>query len=369
MRVLLISPFGLHDRGGMGRLICYLTNYWNSRSDGPSYRVIDSRGVGRRIWWPVCFAKAYLIVLGELVRGRIDVAHLHLASKGSTVRKICLVWLIAKFKVPIVLHLHDGTYDRFWNKIPPAFRRKIVRMFSRASQVVVLGQVWKDWVCRELGVPSERVHILMNAVQGPPALHPVRERRRCRIVFLGRVIANKGVGELLEALGSAAVRALAWDAVLVGAGDLARYQTMAREAGIADRVAFPGWSGTERVHQYLEEADLLVLPSYFEGLSMAILEGMAYGLAVITTPVGANAEAIVHGESGLFVPVKDPAALAQALELVLRDDGLRTRLARGARQRYLELFEIGQYAGRLEEMYRQCHLPVCATGQNASGVR
>jgi glycosyltransferase involved in cell wall biosynthesis len=124
-------------------------------------------------------------------------------------------------------------------------------------------------------------------------------------------------------------------------------------------VRFPGWVSTDRVREYLAEADVFVLPSHAEGLSMAVLEGMSYGLAVITTPVGATPDAIVHEQSGLLIPVNDPAALAGALERVIGDPELRRRLSIGARQRYLESFEIGQYAQRLEQLLQECVL--CTT--------
>lgn len=354
MRVLIISPFGLHDHGGMGRLLVYLTEYWNSRSGSPTCRVVDSRGVGPKVSWPLFFVKAYAVVLGELLRGRVDVAHVHMASHGSTIRKMCFVWLIARFHVPIVLHLHGGNFDQFWRTMPELLKRSVRRMFQRASHVVVLGEMWKRFLCREIGVPPHRVRILMNAVPGPGRLSLHEQSRRSCILFLGRLEPNKGIAELIEALASVQVRPLRWQAVLAGSGDVQRYQTMASAAGIGDRVSFPGWVSPEQVRRYLEQADILALPSHFEGLSMAILEAMAYGLAVITTPVGSIPEAITHGESGLFVPVKDPVTLAEALALVMRDGRLRAHLSRGARRRYLDIFEIGQYAAKLEELYRQC---------------
>jgi glycosyltransferase involved in cell wall biosynthesis len=359
MRILIISPSGLQDHGGMGRLIGYLTSHWSSRSESPRYRVIDSRGVGHRIWWPLFFIKAYAVVLGELIRRRVDVAHVHVASRGSTFRKLCLVWLIAKFNVPIVLHLHAPDYDRFWAKLSPRFQRPVYRMFARATEVIVLGHFWKEFMCREIGLASERVRILMNAVPGPSEITGPRHDGRCRIVFLGRLEPSKGVDELLNALSSHSVKDLSWEAVLAGRGDMAKYQAVAREAGIADRVRFPGWVSTDRVREYLAEADVFVLPSHAEGLSMAVLEGMSYGLAVITTPVGATPDAIVHEQSGLLIPVNDPAALAGALERVIGDPELRRRLSIGARQRYLESFEIGQYAQRLEQLLQECVL--CTT--------
>jgi glycosyltransferase involved in cell wall biosynthesis len=99
------------------------------------------------------------------------------------------------------------------------------------------------------------------------------------------------------------------------------------------------------------EGDVLVLPSYAEGLAMSVLEGLAHGLAVVTTPVGAHCEVIEPEVSGILVSVGDEAALAESLLRVISDAALRRRLADAARHRFLEKFEVSGYAARLERIH------------------
>jgi len=99
------------------------------------------------------------------------------------------------------------------------------------------------------------------------------------------------------------------------------------------------------------EADILVLPSHAEGLAMSVLEGLAHGLAVVTTPVGAHAEVIEPEMSGLLVPPGDVAALTEGLARVIEDRDLRARLQHGARRRFLEKFEVTAYAARLSALH------------------
>ena len=94
-----------------------------------------------------------------------------------------------------------------------------------------------------------------------------------------------------------------------------------------------------------------MLPSHAEGLAMSLLEGLAHGLAVVTTPVGAHAEVIEPEQSGLFVPPGDVAALAAALARVIDDPALRDRLRAGARQRFLDRFDVRSYAARLAGLH------------------
>ena len=90
---------------------------------------------------------------------------------------------------------------------------------------------------------------------------------------------------------------------------------------------------------------------------MSVLEGLSHGLAVITTPVGAHSEVIEPEVSGILVPPGDVAALADALARVIQDETLRSRLARGARERFLEAFDIRPYAIRLEQLHAALFAP------------
>ena len=159
-------------------------------------------------------------------------------------------------------------------------------------------------------------------------------------MFLGYLSARKGVPELLEALASPAMAALPWRATLAGGGPVDEFRARADALGLAGRVAFPGWIDQSAASALCADADILVLPSHAEGLAMSVLEGLAHGLAVVTTPVGAHAEVIEPERSGLLMPPGDVAALAAALARVIGDPELRERLRAGARQRFLDRFDV-----------------------------
>ena len=130
-----------------------------------------------------------------------------------------------------------------------------------------------------------------------------------------------------------------------------------RISGLLERLCFPGWLDEVGVSALCADADVLVLPSYAEGLAMSVLEGLSHGLAVITTPVGAHSEVIEPEVSGILVPPGDVAALADALVRVIEDESLRSRLARGARDRFLEGFDVRRYAARLEQLHAGLFAP------------
>ncbi|MFY9658503.1 MAG: glycosyltransferase, partial [Methylocystis sp.] len=123
--------------------------------------------------------------------------------------------------------------------------------------------------------------------------------------------------------------------------------------GLEERIELPGWVGPEEARRLLAEADILVLPSRDENLPMSVIEGMANGLAVVTTPVGAIEDIIIPEETGLLVPPGDARALAGALQRLILAPDLRAKLGSSARAFHAQHLEISAYYRRLLEIWRE----------------
>jgi len=142
-----------------------------------------------------------------------------------------------------------------------------------------------------------------------------------------------------------------WRATIAGDGDVEETRQEVGRLGLSDHVALPGWVGPNDVAELLSRSDVLVLPSFDENLPMSVIEGMAAGLAIIATPVGAVEDIIVHGDTGLLVPVGDSKAIAASIQLLLEQPQLRKTLGENARRRHSERLEIGMYFDRLVDLW------------------
>jgi glycosyltransferase involved in cell wall biosynthesis len=225
-------------------------------------------------------------------------------------------------------------------------------MFRRARRVIVLGERDRRTVEDLLGVALGRVVRLPNAVPdpGPP---PPRAAGSgpVRLLFLGHLDDRKGVPELLGALARPALRRRGWHLDLAGGGEVARFRTEARELGLADRATFHGWLSPEGVAALCRRADVFVLASHAEGQAMSLLEAMAHGLAIVTTPVGAHLEAVTPGREALVIRPGDVDALAAALARLIDEPARRAQLGAAARRRFLVAFDVGRYAVDLAGLY------------------
>ena len=114
---------------------------------------------------------------------------------------------------------------------------------------------------------------------------------------------------------------------------------------------FTGTKNAKEIAPYFEEADVLLLPSHSEGLPIALLEGMAASLPVVACPVNGIPEAMNEPENGLFVPPRDPAALARAVIRLASDPALRRRMSAANRAKALAEFDRAHFAAALAEIY------------------
>ncbi len=168
---------------------------------------------------------------------------------------------------------------------------------------------------------------------------------------VGRLSPEKGQGWLLEALAILIHKGQDLHAVLVGEGrSLRDLQNQARRLGIVERVHF---TGTRRdVRDWLVHFDLFVLPSEWEGISLALLEAMASGLPVIASNTGGTPEIVQDGVTGLLVPPRDPKSLAEAMQRLLEDPLLRNRIGLAGRARVMESFSIQKTVSRINQLYQ-----------------
>lgn len=363
--VLIVVPGGLEHGGGIARQMGYFLRAHHDSKQRLHYRVIDSRGpwfLGSsplHIISSIAYFGRAILTLSRACLSSPCVAHVNITGRGSTLRKVILLMIGRALGLRYVLHVHDYDYAEYYRSQRAFLQKLIATTFRRADAVIVLGRQALETISETLQLSEDRMVILHNAVPDPA---PRLDRRSvpgtpCRLLFLGYLSDRKGVANLLKALASPAVKHLRWQATLAGDGPIDMYRDVANELGILGSLSFPGWLDQRSVNELCAGADALVLPSYAEGLAMSVLEGLSHGLAVITTPVGAHSEVIEPEVSGLLVPPGDIPALADALVRVIQDEGLRSRLARGARARFLEKFDVRRYAVRLEQLHADLFAP------------
>lgn len=351
VRVLIAAPFGTGGRGGIDRVMDALADEVRVRGEPAAVEIVATRGGGSLAFAPLHLARFVATLAARRMRGSVDLVHLNVAQRGSVVRKAMIGRIAHAFGIPYIVHVHGSQFHTYWDASGPRARRRLRRLLEQSKAVVVLGTFWRDALIRT-GTDAAKLRIIPNASAAPTTPPAFRSGDPIHFVFLGRIGERKGVPTLLQAL--ALLGDLdGWRATIAGDGAVEEARARVAELNLAERVEVRGWADAAAVAALLASGDCLVLPSHDENLPMSVIEGMAYGLAVVATPVGAVPDIVSEGETGLLVPPGDPDALAAALRRIVTEPGLRGYLGATARRFHAERLDLAGYARRMTALWHE----------------
>jgi glycosyltransferase involved in cell wall biosynthesis len=308
---------------------------------------------------PALVAAELAAVVRRLATGHYDLLHTHWLLPQGYVGALAA----RRYGIPHVTTVHGG--DVF------ALRGAVLRRFKRAAirgaDAVTANSSVTRRAVMELNaadIPVSRIPFGIDLDVPPrdaPEVRSVRNRyRRGRgplLIFVGRLIEDKGVADLLSAVRLLHTRCDV-TALIVGDGqDRAAFEREAAKLGVTDRVHFTGWVQNADVAGYIAAADAFISPSWrssngwVEAQGLAILEAMAVGTPVVATLEGGVVDSVKHMETGLLVEQRAPDQLAAAVLQLVRAPELSARLARDAQSNARRHFSRSSSAGAFSELF------------------
>ncbi|WP_206070104.1 glycosyltransferase family 4 protein [Nodosilinea sp. P-1105] len=297
------------------------------------------------------FIKSSCTLLQLLLAQRVDLLHIHMSERGSVLRKLFLASLAFLFKKPVIMHAHGCEFHVFYNNLTSLQKSVIQSCLQRCTYVIALSDSWKEFYVRQCKLSPNQVVVFKNPVVFPLQLRKKNQSDVTSFLFLGKINERKGVYDLVRSIAKLNLEERSrMKLTLAGCGEIDNVKNLAKELNILETLQFTGWVDAETRDQLLADADVFVLPSYNEGLPMALLEAMSWSLPVITTPVGGIPEVISHEENGYLVNPGDIESLTAALSNFINDAELRIRLGLNAKESISDL-DITAYASKLFALY------------------
>jgi glycosyltransferase involved in cell wall biosynthesis len=303
---------------------------------------------------------ADLAALGRLTqilrRSSYDIVHTHTSKPGVIGRLAATLT-----GVPGVMHtVHLFGFHEESGPVATGVYSRVERAASHwCDRIVTVSEYHRDWALRlGIGTP-DRVVAIPNGVptrRASGSRPPSQVRAELgltdelAIVSTGRLAEQKGLEYLIRAIPLLGPDRGRVRVLLAGDGPLLEpLTTLARELGVLDEVRFLGFRSD--VGDLLSAADLVVLPSLWEGLSISLLEAMAAGRPVVTTDIGSNREVTRNGAVASLVPPKDPGALARAIRRLVTDPARRDELGRLGRDEQRSRYTMERMLGSYLEEY------------------
>jgi glycosyltransferase involved in cell wall biosynthesis len=295
-----------------------------------------------------------LRLAGILRGGRFEIFHAH--DLWSNLIGIPAARLA---RVPVVISSQRDLSHQSW--YTPRRRRFLRRLQTFSSVVLVNSAQIRDQLAGEDGLSPNLIRVVHNGIDCERFANRPRNREKlfpgldgCKlIVTTGNMRSDvKGHPTLIEAAARVCARFPEARFVLIGQGvRRADFESRVRELGLQQNFFFLG--SRQDVPELLACCDLAVAPSRAEGFSNAILEYMAMGLPTVATEVGGNPEIIQNRVHGLLVPKDDPAALADAISVLVNNPTFAAQLGSAGRERVRNSFGLERLARNVDALYTQ----------------
>ena len=286
----------------------------------------------------------------RLRRSRADIVHTHGNFASTFGRLAAIIACIRR----VVAHVHTSDFSLSRRHI---LIEKFLACFTR--RIICVSRSVQDFVKNIESIPAEKTCVIYNGAvrlcrqEGKSISRAIWgfSAQDCVVVSVGSLVENKGHRILIDAARMLVPAYPSLRLLIVGDGPLrSALEEQVGRFKLSEHIKFTGI--VKDIHPVLALADIFILPTrYREGLSLAVLEAMQHGLAVIATRIGGIPEAVEHNRSGLLVPPGNAGALGDAIARLSADTKLRCAMGAEGKKRYEEQFRAEQMVSRVESLY------------------
>jgi len=340
-KIIMVGP-DLNSQGGMASVIKLYMDYGLNITNLSSYK--DGSNLVKLFVYFLFLSKFVFILFTDK---NVKIVHIHTASKVSFFRKYIALSIAKLFGKKVIFNIHPISFATFYYNSNYFVKRLIEDSLAKCDLVLVLSEIIKSKIadiCKNC-----KIEILYNPVVIKEL--NVREPEIIKVLFLGKLCKEKGIYDIIEA--AKYIKNSNVEINLYGDGNVEEFGNLIADNKLQNKIKIMGWiSGTEKEQAY-KNSDICILPSYNEGLPMSILEAMAVGLPIISTPVGGIPEAVEDCVNGFLIQSGDYVALAEKIDLLAGSNSLRTQMGEQSYKLAKEKFDIELIIKQLQNLYNK----------------
>lgn len=341
-KVLYIGP----DIKGKGGISSVLASYEKMI---PAFHYMSSNSRKGTIMGVFALMKLMLLLPYFCYIKGIKIVHIHGASRKSFARKSLIIRFAKLMRRKVIFHCHGGEFKTY---VAEAGESKVLKVLSKCDAIVVLSQKWVDYFKNDLGLKN--VVVINNIVEPAQSFdeNPTSSKK-LKLLFLGAICDNKGVFDMLDVIAANKANLVGRIKLYIGGnGEVERLQSVISQTQLGEIVEYVGWVTGENKNRLLKDCDIVMLPSYIEGLPISLLEAMAYAKPSITTNVGGIPEIIESGKNGAIITPGDKKALYEAIRLFVDNPQLIAEYGDEGLKRVNDFYPQSVKV-QLENLYKQ----------------
>jgi glycosyltransferase involved in cell wall biosynthesis len=348
---------GMHltkTRGGISTLTSGILRSDLSTQFEISYIASQAEDLGK--------AGKALLAIGSVFRfiaacflKRPDLVYVHVGSNASLYRESFFILLAKLFRIRVLSHFHAGDIDDYYPFQPRLGRRFISAAIGWSNAVIAVSLASKRQLVRL--APRVRISLIPNVIDTSLFDTAVTQRRfrrggPVRLLFVGATGKLKGESDLIMALKLLEGSGLDVRASFIGYG-AEKLSKACSDLGIRDLIEHLGPVPVDDRIEHFMRADIFVLPTYAEAMPISVIEAMAAGLPVISTPVGGIPELVDDGHEGYLVTPGDAGQLADKISILVKDGKMRTDMGHRARRKARTKVDFDGYIDSLRDLMVQ----------------
>ena len=290
----------------------------------------------------------YGAFIGQLLCNRPDIVHIHSSFGPSFYRKMPFIYLSCLFGIPVINHIHGAEFDKFYENASGKKKKRIARVYGKCARLIVLSEEWKRRIAAF--VPKERIEVLENYCEIPAEPYD-KGRKAGQALFMGELGARKGCYDIPAIWAQVLRENPSAQLIMAGDGEMEAVKEAFAKEGILSGVAFPGWVRHGEKEKLFQESAIFLFPTYHEGMPMAVLEAMGYGLGIVTTNVGGIPRLIQKDVNGCIGEPGDVQRMAQDVIRLMREPALCEEYGRKARELARQEYSARRHLERLGAIY------------------
>ena len=328
----------------------YHCKWIQTHRDGPAWR---------KLWYLFTALIEYIVLLPFS-----DLVHVHFSEPPSAIRKKVFVRLAKAMNKEVVIHFHSFSSE---TTIDGKYKEVYRYLFSAADCSIVLSNFWRKAVGEAFhdSAIARKIRVVYNPCMPIPDYSKMQDEnsnfanmenglpKKYAVLYAGTVNERKGYADLLRAFAKIASTHKDWMLLFAGNGEIAKGKQIAHELGIEKQVLWLGWVTGPNKDRAFREATVFCLPSYAEGFPMGVLDAWAYGLPVVTTPVGGIPDVAEDGKNMLLFNPGDTDGLSSCLERMMDCDDLRDRISAESVKFSNGIFNITTCNQTIENIYNE----------------
>lgn len=353
MKILITSPSldTNQNVSGISSITQFIISF-NAENEYLHFELGRKDNERRDIIWFTRALGVYLKWTYVMLSSKINLIHFNLAlSKDSIIRDFPLIILARLFRKRIVLHLHGGEF--LMHKKNPFWMNYLLKfMFSGNIPIIVLSPL-EEKIIKQKGAGSN-IFILPNCI----GLEEAKEFEDVtintdilKLLFLGRISSDKGIEFIYQSFITLKEKKIKFKFFMAGKGPEEKIFIKKFSDLLGNDFEFKGVVSGHQKTALLKECNVFLLPSFYEGLPMALIESMSFGLVPVTTNVGSIKHVITDGIDGIFVKSHSADEIAFAVEKISGDKEYLKELGHNARQTIFNKFNPDTYIMKLNEIY------------------